>query len=67
MSRVATPPTAQPTPQVHIPREKIAMRAYEKWVKRGCTHGHDKQDWIEAEQELRQEYLRQSGHSGPRR
>ena len=55
MSRVVTPPTAQPsTPTVKIPHEKIAMRAYEKWCKKGRPQGTDKQDWIEAEREVRQ-------------
>jgi hypothetical protein len=43
---------------VKIPHEKIAMRAYEKWCKRGRPQGTDKQDWIEAEAELRAEYAR---------
>jgi hypothetical protein len=34
------------------------MRAYEKWVKRGSSHGSDVRDWLEAEAELRVEYLR---------
>ena len=38
-----------------IPHEKIAMRAYDKWCKRGRPHGSEKQDWIEAEAELRAE------------
>jgi hypothetical protein len=59
MSRVVTPPVAPPvgTP-AKIPHEKIAMRAYEKWCKRGRPHGSDLQDWMEAEAELRVEYLR---------
>jgi len=62
MSRVATPPTAKPAvpppPQQHnkIPLDRIAKRAYEKWVKRGYSHGRDQQDWLEAETELRAEY-----------
>jgi hypothetical protein len=57
MSRVATPPKGTsmaptPTPTVQIPRDKIAMRAYEKWCQRGCRHGDDQQDWFEAEREL---------------
>jgi len=67
MSRTATPPTAQPAAQpVKIPHEKIAMRAYEKWCKRGMNHGSDQQDWMEAEAELRAEYLRGSSASGRR-
>lgn len=68
MSRVATPPVAKPvtpgtptppsTPSMGVPREKIAMRAYEKWVKSGCKHGCDQQHWLEAEAELRAEMAR---------
>src|SRR5262245_10822704 len=64
MSRVATPPQTQPTTtnQVKVPHEKIAMRAYEKWCKRGRPQGTDKQDWYEAERELRAE-LRSPRHT----
>jgi Protein of unknown function (DUF2934) len=62
MSRVATPPLSPantPTSApVKVPHEKIAMRAYEKWCKRGRPQGTDKQDWIEAEAELRAEMMR---------
>jgi hypothetical protein len=40
---------------LHVPPDKIAMRAYEKWCQRGCMHGGDEQDWLEAEAELRHE------------
>jgi hypothetical protein len=33
-------------------QEDIARRAYEKFCERGCQHGHDRQDWLAAEQEL---------------
>jgi hypothetical protein len=56
MSRIATPHLGQPgTSTAQIPQDKIAQRAYEKWLKRGRTHGHDLQDWMEAEAELRSE------------
>ena len=45
--------TQQQGNTMNVPREKIAMRAYEKWCKRGRPHGTDKQDWTEAETELR--------------
>jgi hypothetical protein len=58
MSRVATPPQTK-TPSApaasHVAQEKIAQRAYEKWMKHGCTHGRHGQDWSEAEAELRAE------------
>ncbi len=58
MSRVATQPqtrTTTPPPSGEVPHEKIAQRAYEKWMKRGCTHGCHTQDWTEAEAELKAE------------
>jgi hypothetical protein len=59
MSRISAPPTPQSGPKSpHIPHEKIAMRAYEKWCKRGCPQGTDVQDWMEAESELRAEMVR---------
>ena len=61
MSRVVTPPAAQPfAGTVKVPHEKIALRAYEKWVKKGCRHGSDVQDWVEAESELKAEMVRAS-------
>ena len=57
MTRVSTPPMGKPaTTPVSVPREKIAMRAYEKWCQRGRSHGHHVQDWLEAERELQREY-----------
>jgi hypothetical protein len=32
----------------------IAQRAYRRFEERGYEHGHDVEDWLEAEQELRQ-------------
>jgi hypothetical protein len=60
MSRVVTPPLTQPigNSQVSIPQEKIAQRAYEKWIKRGRPQGTEVQDWLEAENELKAELTR---------
>jgi hypothetical protein len=33
--------------------EEIADRAYALWQARGGTHGHDRDDWSEAERQLR--------------
>jgi hypothetical protein len=38
--------------------DKVAMRAYQKWMQAGCKHGCDKQHWYEAEAELRAEMAR---------
>jgi outer membrane protein TolC len=31
----------------------IARRAYDLYLTRGCEHGHDVDDWLQAERELR--------------
>src|SRR5262245_11716823 len=33
-------------------RDRIALRAYENFVERGSVHGHDLDDWMNAEREL---------------
>lgn len=33
-------------------RDEIAVRAYELYKKRGAVHGHDVEDWCEAEVQL---------------
>lgn len=67
MSRVATPFKAPPAvPAVQVPREKIAMRAYDKWCQRGQPQGTDVQDWLDAERELRVE-LSRTDKAPPRR
>ena len=56
MSRTVTPQQSHPSntgsmTTMKVPQDKIAQRAYEKWCKRGCQHGSDRQDWLEAEAE----------------
>jgi len=43
------------TKTVKITREQIAQRAHEIWVKNGCKHGQDEQNWLEAERQLKAE------------
>ena len=31
----------------------VARRAYDLYLGRGCEHGHDVEDWLQAERELR--------------
>lgn len=35
--------------------DEIARRAYERFVARGREHGHDLEDWLQAESELLRE------------
>jgi large subunit ribosomal protein L7/L12 len=45
-----------------ITNEQIAARAYERFVARGHQHGHDVEDWIAAEADLkRAEESKRSG------
>jgi hypothetical protein len=32
--------------------EEIRLRAYELHVEKGCAHGRDQDDWLQAEREL---------------
>jgi Protein of unknown function (DUF2934) len=43
----------QPTGGVAVTNEKIAARAYEIWRANGCPQGRDKENWLQAERELR--------------
>ena len=52
------------TTQACLPHDKIAMRAYHKWVQRGCPQGTDRQDWLEAEAELKAETSKTSAPQG---
>jgi hypothetical protein len=54
----AVPQQMLQSPQTGVPLEKVAERAYQKWLKGGCKHGNDKKDWLEAEMELKAELAR---------
>jgi hypothetical protein len=45
------PSAATPTAGA-LSHEKIAARAYEIWQVTGRSHGHDQEDWFQAEREL---------------
>lgn len=38
-------------------QEETARLAYDIFVRRGSTHGHDVEDWLEAERELCHHYV----------
>ena len=58
--------STQSMPGTMVPHDKIAMRAYDKWVKRGRPSGTHVQDWLEAERELQAEFARAAAPT-PRR
>jgi DUF2934 family protein len=53
-ARQSSPSAAGEVPQLH---ERIAVRAFEIFEKRGRRHGRDWEDWFRAEQEVLSERL----------
>ena len=45
----AAHPHAEPP---EVLRDEISRRAYERFLEHGAQHGHDIEDWLEAEREL---------------
>jgi hypothetical protein len=45
----APKPLVQPTT---VANSDVARRAYDHYLGRGCEHGHDVDDWLQAEREL---------------
>jgi hypothetical protein len=39
--------------EMHVDSKAVAERAYELYLARGGEHGHDLDDWVRAEQEVR--------------
>jgi hypothetical protein len=61
MANVATEPKAvanasdralKEVPPPSITESDIARRAYDLYLARGCEHGHDVEDWLQAKREL---------------
>ena len=52
--RTTQPPPAESQRQAAsaVPREAIAERAYELYVRRGGEPGRDMEDWLQAEREI---------------
>jgi len=50
---VLTHDTALPV-EAPLDPDAVAIRAYEIYCSRGCGHGHDLDDWVEAERQLRE-------------
>ncbi len=42
-------PLAQPAFSKEDFNQKVAQKAYELFVARGCAHGYDAEDWFQAE------------------
>ena len=56
MIKTETAPAETKTATMPIQKssqEGIALRAYQIFLERGCEHGHDVDDWLQAEREIR--------------
>ncbi|MEW6744720.1 MAG: DUF2934 domain-containing protein [Planctomycetota bacterium] len=55
-TRLATAVQSRPEPaSCNDWQARVAQRAYELYVQRGCCDGHDLDDWLEAERQVRRE------------
>jgi hypothetical protein len=61
----AVSPAPRGTGGIEVPREKIAGRAFEIWVRKGRPCGTSEQDWLEAEVELKAEQARRLAAGPP--
>jgi hypothetical protein len=52
---------------VEVPRDRVAVRAYEIWVRNGRPEGTADRDWLQAEAELRAEHAAGPGPAAPGR
>jgi len=52
VERPGTATTSQPAGPT---QEQIAQRAHEIWIRHGCPFGEDRENWFEAEAELKRE------------
>jgi hypothetical protein len=48
------PSEVEAAPQIDVPHEHIAVRAYHLYLERGGRAGDDFEDWVTAERELRE-------------
>jgi len=44
---------AQAQPATVTNSGEVARRAYDLYLERGCEHGHDVDDWLQAERDVR--------------
>ena len=42
-----------PNRSARVTHSDVARRAYDLYLARGCAHGHDVDDWLQAERKLR--------------
>ncbi len=50
-------PKSLPNRSARVTDSDVARRAYDRYLARGGDHGHDVDDWLQAERELRKPQL----------
>ncbi|MDR3749685.1 MAG: DUF2934 domain-containing protein [Acidobacteriota bacterium] len=51
--KTADAPTPKPDKSsLELTEELVRVRAYQLYEERGCEHGHDLEDWLQAEVEI---------------
>jgi len=65
MARAAAASVAQASACSDPPFEEIERQAYFYWVDRGFSPGDPTADWLRAEEEVRQRYLRNTASTRP--
>ena len=53
MGKIPNATATGPRSIQHVTAMDVARRAYALFLARGCEHGHDVNDWLQAERELR--------------
>ena len=61
VSTAADRPSKLPNRSAQVGDTDIARRAYALYLARNRAHGHDVDDWLQAERDLRAEYLEMPG------
>lgn len=57
MAKKQATPESEPMDAAQL-RQLVEQRAYQKFVERGYCHGHDHEDWLAAEQEVKDSLVR---------
>ena len=52
-ARAADRAPSSPAGPATVTNSDVARRAYDLYLARGCAHGFDVEDWLQAERELR--------------
>lgn len=52
ISRVESPSVRSDDTERDVPHDEVARRAFALYHARGAQHGHDVDDWLQAEREL---------------